>query len=193
MKELFASIDWKTLGHAVLSWLITVVVLYAIIPNLKKIPDATGKLFDWIRLQASHVKNQFAAGVLKRLSDLAEYAVLAAENIAIEDLKVLAAKGSLSPDDLKAALLKVKDDVMKQVKDHATAQNLWDYAVQIFNGKEDLLTKWLGDIIEAHVSKLPPSGLQTVHPALESKGNLSAMEVGLELRKANAKKEEVKP
>jgi hypothetical protein len=182
MKEMLAGIDWKTLGPAVLSWLITVVVLYAIISNLKKIPDATGKLFDWLRQQAGHVKNQFAAGVLDRLCNMAEYAVLAAENIAIEDLKAQAASGKLSPEDLLVALKKVKDDVLAKVKEHATAQNLWQDAVILFNGKDDLLMKWLGDVVEAHVSKLPPSGLQSVLPALEAKGILSAMEVGAEKR-----------
>ena len=192
MKETLLSIDWKSYGMAALTWLFTMVMLYAIIPNLGKIPTATGKLFDWFRLQAGHVKNQFAAGVLGRLSDMVEYAVLAAENIAISDLKTLAASGKLSPDDLKAALLKVKNDVLDQVKANASAQQLWADALLIFNGNDNLLLKWLESALEAHVAKLPASGLQTLSPEhleLMNSGVMirTAMAAGNEIR-ANAEK-----
>ena len=182
MKETLLSIDWKSYGTMALSWLLTVVMLYAIIPNLGKIPATTGKLFDWLRLQAGHVKNQFAAGVLTRLSDLVLQGVLAVENTAIEDLKAMAAKGALTTETLKEGLLKVKSDVIAQVKAHATAQELWADALIIF-GDESTLLKWLETELEAHVAQLPPSGLQTVHPTLEADGNLSAMEQGEETKK----------
>jgi hypothetical protein len=186
MKELFSSIDLKSAGLAALSWLLTAVVVYALIPNLSKIPVATGKFFDWLKTQAGHIKNQFAAGVLQRLSDLAFQAVQVAENIAIEDLKAQAATGKLSPADLLVALKKVKDDVLAQIRLHATAQELWKDALYIFGNSEGALLNWLDQNIESHVANLPPSGLQTVLPALEAKGNLSAMEVGAEKKAENS-------
>ena len=183
MTNFLHSIDWKSLGMAALSWTLTVVVLYAIIPNLTKIPQLTGKLFDWLEAQEKHVSNQYASGVLVRLSTLAKEAVLVMENTAIEDLKTLASTGTLSMDGLKTALDKVKTDTVTMVQTHATAQELWSDALYVVAGKEDALKMWLGDVVEAHVASLPSSGLQTVHPMLEARGNLSAIEQGLEVAK----------
>lgn len=139
---------------------------------LPKIPF-TKSLFTPINSAIGNVKNAYIRGVLQRLVDLIAQKVLVAENTMIEGLKEKAKDGKLTKDELQEELKKVRDTVLADVKEFATAQGLWDLALKIFMGDESALTKWVGDAMEAVVAKLPASGLQTttnsnVAPAMAS-------------------------
>jgi hypothetical protein len=135
---------------------------------LPKLPQATQNFLAWGKGKAGTVKNQYAAGVLQRLIDLVGQKVLMAENTLIEDLKEKAKDGKLTKEELLECLAKVKQTVLDDVKQYATAQGVWKAALDVFLNDENALQKWIGDVLEATVAKLPPSGLQTGGPALPS-------------------------
>lgn len=157
MVQFLQNLNWQQIISAVVDMLIVAVI----VPNLPKILPATKSAFDWLQSQAGHVKNQYAAGILQRVSGLLAAKVMAFENTKIEELKALAAAGKISYAQLPALLKQMKDDLIAEAKADLTAQNLWSAALYVFAGSEDALAKWMNSTVETHVSALPPSGLQT--------------------------------
>lgn len=145
----------------ILQLLATGVVLYALPYIFKNLPLATQHFMDWAKARAGHMKSQYLAGVLQRLTDIVGQQVLMLENTAIEDLKAAALDGKITKDELIVALADLKTKALATVKQYASAQGLWELARHLFMGDESQLAKWLDHQLEAAVSKLPPSGLQT--------------------------------
>jgi hypothetical protein len=182
MLEMLRSVDWKAVAAPFLTYLISGLVVYAVIPSLGKIPSATGKFFDWLKDKASHTKNQYAAGVLMRASMIVRDIVIGLENTEIEAIKDLAAAGRYkTKEDLLADLKIVKERAISDAKSHLMVTDLMKDLTTIFMGDGNALTKWLGDQVETHVATLPPSGLQTT-------GNpeISAVASGLKAADHNA-------
>lgn len=157
MVQIFQNLNWQQILTAIFDMLIVAVI----IPNLTKIIPATKHAFDWLQGQAGHVKNQYAAGILQRVSGLLAAKVMAYENTKVEELKALAAAGKISYAQLPSLLKQMKNDLIADAKADLTAQNLWAAALYVFAGSEDALAKWMNSTVETHVSALPPSGLQT--------------------------------
>ena len=166
MLELLKSMNWKGMAGPIFFYLLSALVVYAIVPNLGKIPTVTGKFFDWLSDQAAHIKNQYMAGVLARASSVVRDNVILLENTEIEVIKDLAAGGHYkTKDDLKAALVAVKQKAIDMANANFTATNLMKDLLFVFNDP-NALTTWLGHQVETHVSTLPPSGLQTDNAAV---------------------------
>lgn len=142
--------------------LVSLVISGFIVPVvLPKLPSLTARFFDWLSASAGHANNQFVAGVLQRLSTMVEQKVLAYENTEIEFLKEQAAAGKITKDNIPGLLAKMKEDLLAEVKQDATAHGLWDVSTKLFAGNEAALSVWLSGMVETHVAALPPSGLQT--------------------------------
>jgi hypothetical protein len=153
---LFLSLPAPVLG------LVGVLAGSALLKLLPNLPGWTSKGFAWVGKQIAKMKPGYAKDLLTRLSSLVLTHVLAAENLAIEDLKTAMVNGSLSVSALPAALLKVKGDVLANLKDSLNAQGLWhDLLWVAFGGDENALEAHIDTTLEAAVSSLPPSGLQT--------------------------------
>lgn len=155
--ELLKQLDNSPLFALLLKGITALVTLY-LLPKLK---PATTSFIEWGKAKAGDVKNQYAAGVLQRLADLIGQKVLAAENTLIEDLKAAASDGQITKDELLAALAHVKATVIADVKATASAQGLLVAALTLFKDDDVALTKYIGDLLETFVAKLPASGLQT--------------------------------
>lgn len=152
-----AAIDWGTIlgqiGTGALSVLIVPLVLFL----LPKIPVFTKNIFAWLDSKTKAVNNEYAQGVLQRLSLLIQANVLAAEQTQAADIKQMAADGKITLEEMNAELAKVKADVMAKVKEMATAQKLWDAGLFVFANNENDLHKWVDTVTEAHVQSLPPT------------------------------------
>ena len=153
--------DWDFLTSNGLKGLVILVIVMLIIPALPKLPGLTKAGIDWVVAQAKKVHNEYASGVLQRLSTMAGALVLAYENTEIEKLKEKAAKGEITWDALPLLLKQLKADLMAQLQSHSTASGLWSAALTLFAGNEEALKKWVDSVVEAHVSQLPASNLQT--------------------------------
>ena len=145
----------------IIGTLLEVVIGIAVTVILPKLPGLTKQGFDWLATQSKKVNNEYAAGVLTRLSSMMGALVIATENTLIEDLKERARNGKLTKEDLPQALAGVKAIVLNKFKELATAQQLWAIALTIFGGDQQRLDAWIDQLLEAHVSELPASGLQT--------------------------------
>jgi hypothetical protein len=129
---------------------------------LPKLPGATQHLFDWVKGQLSHVKNAYAQGLLNRALVIVNQVVLAFENTEVEDIKARVAAGLITKDQLPMILRDLKANAVAAVKDHMNLQGiLQDVQKIVFSGEETGLMKWVETAIEAAVSQLAPSGLQT--------------------------------
>lgn len=143
-----------------LAWALGIVgalVALYILPRLK----VTEFIFKPVYVLVRMVKNAYIQGVLTRLVDLLKVQILAAENTLIEDLKQKAKDGTITKEELIGALAKVKEQVLANVKTHASMQGIYSLALKIFMGDEKALTGFLGDTLEGLVAQLPASGLQT--------------------------------
>lgn len=152
-----ATIDWGSIIGQVGAGALSVLIVPLVAFLLPKVPAITKALFTWIDSQAKNVKNQYASGVLQRLSLLIQANVLAAEQTQAADLKQACADGRITKEEMLTQLAKVKAGVLAKVKEAATAQALWDAALYIFAGNENDLAKWVDTVTEAHVASLPPS------------------------------------
>lgn len=157
MLELLKQLEESKILMLILESLAALLALYL----APKAVPATQAGLEWLKGQAGTVKNQWAAGTLQRMTDLLGMKVLAAENTLIEDLKMAAADGKLTKEELIAALQKVKGQVIEDAKSHASAQGLLELVMKVFMSDNAAFEKWLNDTTEALVAKLPPSGLQT--------------------------------
>lgn len=127
-----------------------------------KLPGLTQKALDWLTAQTSHVQNAYAQGLLQRALVVVGQIVLEIENVEIEALKAKLAGGSITPDQLPSLLADLKNAAQDKVKAHFDAQGLSkDLQTVVFGGQGEQLSQWIGTAIEAAVSQLPASGLQT--------------------------------
>lgn len=164
------NVNW----NEVLSPLLTAILSIVVTSLLPLIVKLTQRGFKWIDLKTDTVKNDYVRGLLDRLETIISDRVQHYENTAIEDLKEMAQSGKLSWAALPEALKSVKDDVLAEIKDDATAQNLWNDLLLIFGGNEQMMKSYLSKQVETHVAKLPPSNLQTGPAPAMAKAPMSA-------------------
>jgi hypothetical protein len=162
LATIFENIELGKWAVEALDWAIPAIIAPLFIRYiLPKLLPVTQHGFDWVEKQAKGVKNQYAQGVLTRMSNLVEAEVLAYENTVIEMLKERAAEGKIKKEELPAILREMKLELLEQVRKKATSQGIWEEAVKVFLGNGSELGSWLSGMVETHVAKLPPSGLQT--------------------------------
>jgi hypothetical protein len=176
----FISTHWQVAAQGML----TLFILWFINNGLQFIPGLTQHFFTWVQAKVGIVKNEHLKGVLQHVVAFAGQKVLMLENTEIAYLKQQAAAGNISKDQLPKLLQGVKDTAVDATVTDAKATGLWPLAIQFFGGSESSALKWLGDVVESHVSQIPSSGIQglmanapatggTVLPLPErSKGNI---------------------
>ena len=147
--------NWTQILPIILTGSISLLVVPTVLFLLPKIPGFTKNLFLWLDSQSKKVHNEYAQGVLTRLSLLIQANVLAAEQTEVARIKELVADGNLTPDESKAEYAKVKADVIAKVKAAATSQDIWNAALFIFANNENELHAWVDTVTEAHVISLP--------------------------------------
>lgn len=152
-----AAIDWGTILGQIGTGAVSVLVVPLVLFLLPKIPVFTKNVFAWLDSKAKVVNNEYAQGVLQRLSLLIQANVLAAEQTQAADIKQMCADGKITVEEMNAELAKVKADVMTKVKETANAQKLWDAALFVFANNENDLHQWVDTVTEAHVQSLPPT------------------------------------
>jgi hypothetical protein len=155
------SINWSEITQQVLNYVLPIVIAFVVAKVLPKLSPTTQAGIDWLKGQASHVKNQAAAGILNRVISLVGQKVLAFEQTFIEDMKTKVASGRIDPKDIPGILKEEKDKLLAQLKSELTLQGIWDDAKALLGGEDGLVMKWLDQVLEAQVAQLPPSGLQT--------------------------------
>lgn len=134
----------------------------ALLKYLPKVPDLTTAAFGFLGKMIAKLHPGYVQGLLTRVNSYALALVLKTENTAIEDIKSAVINGSLSVEALPGALRKVKADVLADLSAAIKAQGLWKDLVWLaFGGNADALAAHLDTTIEAHVSTLPTSGLQS--------------------------------
>lgn len=161
-----ATIEWGSILGQVGTGAVSILVVPLVLFLLPKVPAIIKAFFAWLDSKAKVVNNEYAQGVLQRLSLLVQANVLAAEQTQAADIKQACADGKLTQEEMLAQLAKVKTDVLSKVKEAATAQKLWDAGLYVFAGNENDLAKWVDTITEAHVASLPPSVEVVVSPAV---------------------------
>lgn len=156
------NIDWNNvLNTALLPALGTMAVVVA---NwaLPRLPGATGHLFGWIQAHTANIKNQTVKSLLSHVTDLAQQKVMALEQTEVAYLMQQVKGGQITKAALPVLLAGVKQRAIDSVKGDLNAQGLMSDAAAVFGGDQSNFTKWLGDVIESHVSMLPPSGMDSV-------------------------------
>ncbi len=164
-----------TAVQQVLPKVLVAALLLLINYGLKYVPGVTQHLFGMGEHKVGTMKDIYVKGILYRFVTLAEQKVLMLENTEIQYIKTQAAAGMVTPAQLPTLLAGVKNKAIEAVKADASAQGLWATATSIFGGNEAALVKWLGDVIESNVAKLPPSGLQTTSLEEAKAGFVPAM------------------
>jgi hypothetical protein len=156
--------DWKSWAIPALFWLLSAVLTALVVPNLWRLPAVTKKFFDWLYSKEGEIKNEFARGLLQRLSILIRDIVIQMENTAIEDIKEKARDGKITKEEMLELLKGVKNNAVDLAVNHIKWQGLFDVVLKVVFGNEESLKKWIADHIETQVATLPASGLQTVAP-----------------------------
>lgn len=154
-------LNWQNVVLPILETILGLIGAWVAATLLPKLPELTRNFVEWSKAHVQVTKNTYANGILARLVDLVGAKVLMLENTLIEDLKEAAKDGKITKEELLAALAKVKDQAIADVKTHASALGIFEIAKSLFLGDEKKLDSWLSDVVEATVAKLPPSGLQT--------------------------------
>ena len=185
MTDLIKSIDWKNIAAPLLEYLISGIILYALIPNIGALPKLTMRFIEWAKAKSAHSKNVYISGLLHRATIVVGDHVLLLENTEIELLKEKASKGLISKAELPALLAEVKAKAIAMITQHLKAQDIWKDLLFIFMGSEEGLSKWISNQIETQVATLPPSNLQTTAHV-----GLAAIEAG-ELKRSQAQTQEI--
>jgi len=159
------TIDWSSILTQIGTGAVSILVVPLVLFLLPKIPTLTKNMFSWVDAQTKKVHNEYAQGVLSRLSLLIQANVMAAEQTQAADIKQMCADGKITKEEMNSQLAKVKSDVLAKVKEAATAQKLWDAAIFVFANNEGDLSKWVDTVTEAHVNSLPTSTTTAANPS----------------------------
>ena len=114
------------------------------------------------------IKHTNAKAVLDRLISLSGQKVLALEQTEIALIKSRFSKGTITKEQLPSILLGVKELAISTIKRDATAQGIWNDAVNIC-GSPESVELWLKDLIESQVAQIPSSGLKSAIVIVENK------------------------
>lgn len=128
---------------------------------LDKIAAAAIAYFD------AHVKNAAAESAFAKLVSLVETVVRRHEQEFVEDLKAAAADGRISPEELKAALAKQKNEAVAEVKSLLGAKGLEQLAADLgLSGGTSVgvLIEWVLEAV-LHKTKIAKVATVPIGPA----------------------------
>jgi hypothetical protein len=155
------AIDWSGIVKDTLVPAVATAGVLVVNYILPKLPGATAHLFDWMKSRTAGIKNSTMRNVLDHVITLAGQKVLALEQTEVAFIQQQLKDGKISKDQLPALMAGVKQKAIDSVKVDLTAQGLMKDVEGIFGGSPSSMTKWLGDVVESHVSQLPSTGLGT--------------------------------
>lgn len=120
---------------------------------------------DWLKVHTEIKQNEKANQIKNRLFDIGQMLVLEAMQVSVDGVKRRLAAGSITPEQAKVELAKIKDDVLAKWKEHATAENLWAEAKTIlFDGNEAGVVGMLASGVEALIAKYKASASDVPTP-----------------------------
>lgn len=149
-----------------LGWIITLLAMLfgggSIVLLLPRLKEITEPMFTWLAAHAEIKGHELANAVTQRVISYVRAKVLEYENTIIEDLKVRAADGKLTGDELIEEYKKLAEKFRQDMKELLTLSGLWGTFMKLVGGGTEAgAFKVLDTLKEAAVSQLMPSGLQT--------------------------------
>lgn len=155
------AIDWNHVLQEVLIPVVAGAGVLAVNYVLPKLPGATQHLFDWLKSKTAGIKNDTMRSMLDHVVTLAGQKVYALEQTEVAYIQQQYKDGKITKDQLPQLMAGIKQKAIDSVRGDLNAQGILKDVSGLFGGNPAAMTKWLGDVIESHVSQLPATGLGT--------------------------------